>query len=457
MTSSPFFDNVCTLPVLTDLFAQALHPTKPILITGLATGHVHAYRLPSAKEESSPPPQALENGAKSILSLRRRSSTASENGLGSIETLWKTRRHKGSCRALAYSPDGNTCYSGGTDGLVKAFESMTGRVTSKIAIPIPEGYKEAIDAPTTIHALTPLHLIVTTDSGALHIYSISNEGKDLSEQPVQTHSPHGAEHINCIVPIPPSKESTSGYSKQFVTTGGSAISVFDIRKGVLSKSEDQEIELIAATMVEGLKSGGTSVGTKLLVGQADGVVSLFERGVWDDQDERVVIDRSGASIDALCEVPTDFLPRMGKLKMNEKVVAAGLDDGRIRFLRIGRNAVIHEWDIKHDDMEGVISIIFDHEENRMISAGGQTVKIWTKASDQLVANGLGKRTREEDSGSDEPDAVNGEDSEYESEDLPEASDQDQSSEEEKGKRKKRKRNKGKDKSGGKALNFTGKF
>lgn len=462
MTSSPYFDNICTLPLPSDLFCQALHPTLPILTVGLASGHVLTYRLPSTEEDASIAPQQETrrgsiNGTSSILSQRRRSSTASENGLGSIDTIWKTRRHKGSCRALAYSPDGNIGYSGGTDGLIKAFEAETGRVVSKIALPLAtEDAGE--DAPTVLHVLTPLHLLVATDSGSLYVYELKDEGKTIADEPSQTHQPHGEEHINTLIPIPPSSESTSGYPKQFITVGGSTLAVVDIRKGIIANSEDQEIELSSLAMVSGLRSGGTSVGTKVLAGQSDGVISLFERGAWDDLDERIVVDREGASIDTLCEVPHEFLPRMGKLKMNEKIVAAGLDDGRIRFVRIGRNSVIHEWDLKHDELEGVTSILFDEAGSRMITGGGAIVKVWTKASPATEAtlnvSEAGKRKHDADSEDDEED---GNDSDDPEQDVESEDEEDSGEEERGGKRKKRKRNKGKDKSGGKALSLSGMF
>jgi len=462
MTSSPYFDNICTLPLPSDLFCQALHPTQPILTVGLASGHVLTYRLPSTEEDTptTSQPESRKgsiNGTSSILSQRRRSSTASENGLGSIETIWKTRRHKGSCRALVYSLDGNICYSGGTDGLIKAFETETGRVVSKIALPLATEDADE-DAPTVIHVLTPLHLLVATDSGSLYVYELKDEGRTITNEPSQTHQPHGEEHINTLFPIPPSSESTSGYPKQFITVGGSTLAVIDIRRGIIATSEDQEIELLSLSMVSGLKSGGTSVGTKVLAGQSDGVISLFERGAWGDLDERIVVDREGASIDVLCEVPLGFLPRMGKLKMNEKIVAAGLDDGRIRFVRIGRNNVVHEWDLKHDELEGVTSILFDEAGTRMITAGGSIVKVWTKASPAseatLNVNGTGKRRHDADSVEDEEDDDDSDDQEQEVE----SEDEEGSSEGERGgRRKKRKRNKGKDKSGGKALSLSGMF
>ena len=132
------FDTICTLPLKSDLFAQALHPSQSVISVGLASGHVQCYRIPDAASsaEASPEPKYEKpNGGL----LRRRTSIASESGLGAIETIWSTRRHKGSCRALAYSHDGEILFSAGTDGLLKAAKSGTGKVTSKVAIPSADG------------------------------------------------------------------------------------------------------------------------------------------------------------------------------------------------------------------------------------------------------------------------------------------------------------------------------
>lgn len=461
MTSSPFFDNICTLPLSTDLFAQALHPTRPHVAVALATGHVETYRLPSVEEDESevqPSQQEAKttNGTNSILSTRRRSSTASLNGLGSIDTVWRTRRHKGSCRSLCYSHDGAVCYSAGTDGLVKAFDSETGKVISKVALPL-DGDGKA-DAPSLLHALSPQILLVATDSGALHVYNLNGEGCRIAATPSTTHHPHNNEHVAGLVEIPPSESSTSGFAKQWITVGGSTLAVMDLYKGLLATSEDQEEELTSVMYISGLKKGGTSVGEKVLVGQADGVVSLWERGVWGDLDERIVVDRNNSAIECLCPVPADFAPK-SKLKMNEKIVAAGLEDGTIRFLRIGRNMVIHEWDLKHEELDGVIGLGFDSA-GRMVSGGGQTVKVWTPAkstSIETTPNGSGKRDRDD---SDEEDWEDKDDSsvgdvEVDDDGHEEADGSEEEADRDRGKRKKRKRNKGKDKSGGRVLTFSG--
>lgn len=109
------FDTLCTLPLSSELFAQAIHPQESVLAIGLSSGHVASLRLPAEPDEDN--------------------DEESPNGLGYIDTAWKTRRHKGSCRSLAYSPDGRTLFSAGTDGIVKTADSESGKVVSKIAVP----------------------------------------------------------------------------------------------------------------------------------------------------------------------------------------------------------------------------------------------------------------------------------------------------------------------------------
>lgn len=115
------FDTVCTLPLSSDLFAQAVHPEEPIVSVGLSSGHVQTFRLPSEEGGGD----GDDGGSTSSL----------RNGTGHIDTAWRTRRHKGSCRCLGFGVDGQSVYSAGTDGLMKAAKVETGVVENKVAIP----------------------------------------------------------------------------------------------------------------------------------------------------------------------------------------------------------------------------------------------------------------------------------------------------------------------------------
>lgn len=120
------FENLCALPVDHDIFVQTVHPQEPIVAVGLANGDVHSYRLPSGASDSDGGDDDDDNDT----------TLASENGFGTIDRIWRTRRHKGSCRTLGYSVDGASLFSAGTDGIVKRADATTGQVTAKIAIPL---------------------------------------------------------------------------------------------------------------------------------------------------------------------------------------------------------------------------------------------------------------------------------------------------------------------------------
>jgi hypothetical protein len=73
-----------------------------------------------------------------------------KKGLGHIDTVWRTRRHKGSCRCLSFGIDGQILYSAGTDGWIKAARAETGVVEVKIAVPrVGERCVFAVNVPAS--------------------------------------------------------------------------------------------------------------------------------------------------------------------------------------------------------------------------------------------------------------------------------------------------------------------
>jgi hypothetical protein len=302
-----------------------------------------------------------------------------------------------------------------------------------------------IDAPSLIHALSPQTLLLGTDSSALHLYDLRALGPKANPTPQQTHHPHD-DYLSSLTPLPPSSESTSGFSKQWVSTGGTTLAITDLRRGVMVRSEDQEEELLTSVMVSGLRKKGTSVGEKVLVGGGNGVITLWERGVWDDQDERIVVDKSpggGESLDSLALFPDGVGP-VGK------IVAVGLGNGMIRFVKIGQNKVIGE--LSHDELEkeGVIGLGFDAT-GRMISGGGKTVKVWSEKGPEAFEDDEAEDEEAADSTAGTKRAL-GSDSDGDSDE-----EMDDSSEEEKPtqKRKKRKKGKGRQQKGHGILGFSG--
>lgn len=301
-----------------------------------------------------------------------------------------------------------------------------------------------VDEPSLLHVLSPQTLLLATDSSALHLYDIRVGGESTktsglttftTTKPQQTHHPH-TDYISSLTPLPPSEASTSGFSKQWVTTGGTTLAVTDLRRGVLVRSEDQEEILLSSCFVSGLpaRRGGTSKGEKVVVGGGDGVLTLWEKGVWDDQDERITVDRApggGESLDVLKVLPDGVGP-------GGKVIAVGMGGGQVRFVKLGMNKVIGE--IQHDELEGVICLDFDVG-GRLVTGGGSTIKVWHEKVDEDNGGYVeGSTKRGHGSDSDEDQDADEADDDSEDSDAADSSDDDEG---DRKRRKKRKRSKGK--------------
>lgn len=172
---------------------------------------------------------------------------------------------------------------------------------------------------------------------------------------------------------------------------------------------------------------GTVVGNKVVVGGDRGILRMCELGEWDRAEERAIVGK-GESLDVLSTV------REGAGGAVAEMVAVGMENGMVKIVEVKRRKVVAE--LRHDEGEGVVALGFEIW-GRMISGGGQVVKVWQESM------------ADEDEGEAGPEVMNGDESNSEQDDSNE--NQDQSSEEEKSRKKpkKRKRNKGQAQSGGK--------
>lgn len=256
-------------------------------------------------------------------------------------------------------------FSAGADSVIKHFDSSTGRVLSKALIPDD-------DAPSTLYTLSPHHLLVGCDSGALHLYDVRESS--VSARPARTTNPHG-DAVSSINPVPPFSDEnltvpSTGIPKQWVTTGGSTLAVSDLRAGKEAvESEDQEDDLLCAAYLPGTGRRG-AVRDALAVGGSTGVVTLWDRGSWDDQQDRMVVDRE-ESVDVLVSLP----PGLGYGGREGKAVFAATGDGRVTMLDIGRREAVLGGELRHDDVEAVVGAGFDCFD-RLVTGGGKVVKIW---------------------------------------------------------------------------------
>jgi WD repeat-containing protein 55 len=92
-----------------EVFAIALHPQRPVLATGFLEGHVSTF---------TPSPVSADSSYSYTLD-------------GTLSPEWQTKRHKGSCRGLAFSHDGEKLVTVGRDGVIKLADSETGKVIAK--------------------------------------------------------------------------------------------------------------------------------------------------------------------------------------------------------------------------------------------------------------------------------------------------------------------------------------
>ncbi|KAL9009759.1 MAG: hypothetical protein Q9180_009368 [Flavoplaca navasiana] len=271
------------------------------------------------------------------------------------------------------------------------------------------------DSPTLLHALDPQTLLLATDSSAIHIYDLRADSTIQGAKPQQTHRPHD-DYISSLTALSPSETSTSGFSRQWFSTGGSTVAVTDVRKGIVFQSEDLGEEVLS----------GTAIGNTMIAGGEKGALRTWEggvKGLMGGVDKKFTMQK-GESLDVMCKLWEEHL--------GEDLIAVGLGDGSVKIVQVGTKRTNVVESVKHDEVEGVVTLGLEPG-GRMISGGGSIVKIWEKETSDDLDDDADQT--EDDSN----DGANGVES---------AAGQDDSSEEERRpKRKKRKRNKGKNRGG----------
>ncbi|EMG49798.1 JIP5 WD repeat-containing protein JIP5 [Candida maltosa Xu316] len=428
------------------LFTAAAHPTKPILLSGQVTGHVYCNtydaekleELTQAKREEhyNLEKEAYSKGKiphvnKSVSQSKKKWWTIIENNTdipsdnALVTTNWKTKRHKGSCRHAIFEPlegsVGDFVYTCGTDNIIKKASTETGKVVGKVDV--SSDYTNQKDALTKLcHSTTHPFLLSGTEDGHVLVYDSSNLNSNKLKFKVQNAHDDSVNHILAMPGV-------SAY--HYLTLGSTTLSHIDIRKGIITQSDDQEDELLAMCFPS------DEVGEKndtVLVAHGEGLVTLWKnsKNKLMDQLTRIKVNKS-ASIDAI--IPTMNCDDEGLVNS----VWCGDSEGLLHRVNYKTGKVVETrlHSVSHGkygavDEVGILDIDYDY---RLISAGMDSLKIWSNAEveDQEVSSEDDDEEEDEDNASDVENSwsdissddgsdVNDEDSDEENESEEEAGD-----------------------------------
>ncbi|BFZ63040.1 hypothetical protein YB2330_004152 [Saitoella coloradoensis] len=312
-----------------EVFSLSLHPTEDLITVAQLTGHVACYRY-------------------------------TDDGAAPVE-VWKAKRHKKSSRGVQFTDDGLHLVSIGRDRVIKKAATETGRVVAKMT----DAHDDAINALTIMSET----LIATgDDSGCVKFWDERKPGKAVREYV------HHFDYISSLQPLD---------AKILVATSGDAsLSVLDIRKGAfVAQSEDQEDDLTSCALVKN--------GRKLVVGQAEGVCTLFnvmkDNSQWGDHVDR--IPGHPGSIDAMIAIDQDR-------------VVTGCSDGIVRILNIQPNKFNGVLGA-HEEGMGVECMDLMRGGEWVASGGGSEVLFHRIEADEEDEDKR-DRTNDSDSDDDEP-------------------------------------------------------
>lgn len=363
---------------LDPLFSVAAHPTKPILVSGLGTGHLycHSYNAENLEEETQKAREIFELQEKkaewSVSSLKKKwweiyPDHLSLPSSGDFTTNWKTKRHKGSCRSVIFdvleNSAGDFIYSVGTDHIIKKAATETGKVTGKTVISeLPES-KDAITTMCISHSHP--FLLTGTENGHVLVF----DSNDLASNKLKfkVRSAH-EDAINKILPMP----AVSAY--HYLSLGSTTLAHIDIRKGIITESDDQSDELLS--MCYATDSVNANKNDTVLVSHGEGIVTLWRNSNngLADQISRVKVNKS-ASIDAI--IPT---MNEGEEDLRDSVWC-GDSEGFLHRINYKKGKVVETrvhssvmGKLGGIDEVGGLEIDYDY---RLVSSGMEGLKIWS--------------------------------------------------------------------------------
>lgn len=397
------------------LFSIAAHPTEPIFVSGLATGHVFCNRYDASTLEERM--QAIKDEQKkksktSVKSVNAAWWTQVEDITNSNEivTCWKTKRHKGSCRLVLFDPIessvGKHLFTVGKDHVIKKANTETGKVVTKTDISKDLTLNDAVTK--LCHSTTHPFLLSGTENGHVLVYDSNDLGNKFKVEGVHDDS------VNHILAMP----SISPY--HYLTVGSTTLSHIDIRKGIVTQSDDQEDELLSMSFVPDDDRNDT-----VLVAQGGGIVTIWKnsKNKLMDQLSRIKVNKE-ASIDVM----------ISAMDAGDDDMAAsvwcGDSDGLVHRVNYKKGKPVETRLHGTNDEVGFLDIDYEY---RLLTAGMDSMKLWLAENEEESESEDSDESDESDEESDESDISGGEDSngsDSGSEEEDESSEEDESGEEE---------------------------
>lgn len=331
------------------LFGLDLHPSEEIVAAGLITGAVHTF---------------------------------SYAGEGRMRRLLRAKPHKGSCRALRFSPGGDELYTCGADHALCVTDVSTGAVSWKRA----DAHAAAVNALSLVRGRG---VATGDDDGCVRVWDTR------TREPVMAFE----EQEDYITDICYAQEKNDAL---LVTSGDGTFGWYDLRKQALGAlSDNLEDELLCVGLMKG--------GKKVLCGSQGGVLNVFSYGDFGDISDRH--PGHPGSIDTLAV-------------LNDDVLCTGASDGYIRMVQVQPWRLVHV--LGSHDGAPIESVRLSASKQLLASCGhDMTLRLWdlqtiveegghVSARALSAAGSLGERGREAGDGADD-DADSDDDSEEEAE------------------------------------------
>ncbi|CEP62397.1 Jip5p LALA0_S05e04720g [Lachancea lanzarotensis] len=372
-TSSPILELSFPEP----LFALCCHPEKPLIFSGQASGHVMCHRY-DAKILQERMKRSEETAAKSDSKTKEKEEQeakkkfwvfveAKDDGSTDTEGLklqWKTKRHKGSVRAMCLDADGTHIYTIGVDCVLKKANAETGKVVKKRQITEDIGVKMTKLFKSNTHPF----LLVGDENG--NVLVLDSESLALKTTIRKIHS---GDAINDIF------QFTGQSLYKFISVGQTTLAYWDSResndsdfkipaddldaKRKVRLSDDQEDEILCGAFVD------PQNGDTLVCGMGEGILTVWKPKKNDlvDQISRIKVKKN-ESLD--CVIPT---------LQDDNSVWTGCSDGQVYKINVKTGKITEIR--RHSGMDEVAFLDLDCE-YRLVSGGMDKIKLWELVKDE---------------------------------------------------------------------------